>query len=233
LFFDFPAKVIESVNYSPDLMLSCSFARNYLRMKRIFLVVILFLAAFAVYWFKFRTEAVAEEPKQEPIKTSRHSAEFNNSFDALMSHYFAIKDAFVEADSVKAKKAVQSFIAAADSLKIDELKNDSAAIYQSVSMQLNDIKANAESILKQPNVTEMRRDFWSVSESIYPLLKSVHYEGKTLYWQNCPMAFGEDKGANWISNTEEIVNPYLGKKHPEYKATMLHCGEVKDSIKAQ
>ena len=42
----------------------------------------------------------------------------------------------------------------------------------------------------------------------------------------------EDKGANWISNTPEIINPYLGKNHPEFKATMLHCGETKDSIKA-
>jgi hypothetical protein len=47
------------------------------------------------------------------------------------------------------------------------------------------------------------------------------------------MAFGEDKGANWISNTEEIINPYLGKNHPEFKSGMLHCGEVKDSIKAK
>jgi len=47
------------------------------------------------------------------------------------------------------------------------------------------------------------------------------------------MAFGEDKGADWISNSEEIVNPYLGKNHPEYKGSMLHCGEIKDTIKAR
>ena len=44
------------------------------------------------------------------------------------------------------------------------------------------------------------------------------------------MAFGEGKDANWISNTEEIFNPYLGKNHPEFKGTMLHCGEIKDTI---
>jgi hypothetical protein len=202
-------------------------------MKRIFFVVILLLAAFAVYWFKFRSTDAPEQPKQQAIKTGRHSVVFNSSLDSLMNSYFSMKDAFVEADSAKAQAAVKFFIASADSLKTEELKADSAVIFQSVTMQLNDIKANAESILKQPNITEMRRDFWSVSENIYPLLKLVHYEGKTLYWQNCPMAFGDDKGANWISNTEAIVNPYLGKKHPEYKAGMLHCGEVKDSIKAE
>ena len=206
---------------------------NYLNMKRILSLLILLLAAFALYWFKFRTTAVAEQPKPVPIKTGRHSAAFNNSFDTLMNYYFTIKEAFVTGDSVNAKVVVQSFIVAADSLKIDELKSDSIAIYQTISMQINDMKANAESILKQSNITEMRRDFWGISENIYPLLKSVHYEGNTLYWQHCPMAFGDDKGANWISSTEEIVNPYMGKIHPEFKATMLHCGEVKDSIKAQ
>jgi hypothetical protein len=47
------------------------------------------------------------------------------------------------------------------------------------------------------------------------------------------MAFGEDHDANWISNTAEIINPYLGKKNPEFKATMIHCGETKDSIVAK
>jgi hypothetical protein len=202
-------------------------------MNRILIVIILLLAGFAVYWFNFRTKAVVEGPKQQPLRTSRHSAAFDSSFEHLISHYFTLKDAFVEADSIKAKDAAKEFVAVVDSLKIDELKTDSAVIYQSVSMQLNDIKTNTEDILKQQDLTSMRQAFWSVSENVYPLLKSIHYDGKTLYWQNCPMAFGENKGANWISNTEEIVNPYMGKKHPEYKATMLHCGEVKDSITPQ
>jgi len=29
------------------------------------------------------------------------------------------------------------------------------------------------------------------------------------------------------------VNPYLGKNHPEHKDNMLHCGSIKDTIKAQ
>ncbi len=60
-------------------------------------------------------------------------------------------------------------------------------------------------------------------------------EGKegeeNLYWQNCPMAFGQDKEGNWLSNTKEIINPYLGKNDPQYKSSMLNCGEIKDTIK--
>jgi hypothetical protein len=103
-------------------------------------------------------------------------------------------------------------------------------IYMTAAMQLNDVKSNAESLLQQTDITEMRQDFRMIGENIYPLLKTIHYEGKAIYLQNCPMAFGDDKGANWISSTSEIINPYLGKNHPEFKGTMLHCGEVKDSI---
>ena len=72
-----------------------------------------------------------------------------------------------------------------------------------------------------------------VSENLYPLFKTINYEGDAMYWENCPMAFGDDNGANWVSKTKEVINPYLGKNHPTYKATMLHCGIVKDTIKAQ
>jgi hypothetical protein len=198
-------------------------------MKKILMPLLLVIAAVAVYWFGFRkTETIGDGPKQQAIVAQQHSAAFNSGIDQLMNQYFVIKDAFVNADTLAAKQAVQQFTAAAD-----ELKKDSSAIYESALAQLNDIKTNAESIARQTDITEMRKDFWTVSENIYPFLKTVHYEGKNLYWQNCPMAFGEDKGANWISNSEEIVNPYLGKNHPEYKGTMLHCGEVKDTIKAQ
>ena len=83
------------------------------------------------------------------------------------------------------------------------------------------------------DIQEMRKDFKSLSENLYPsFFKTINYEGAKMYWQNCPMAFGTDMGANWISKTTETINPYLGKNHPEFKATMLHCGLVKDTIKA-
>lgn len=80
----------------------------------------------------------------------------------------------------------------------------------------------------------MRQDFRTVSDMLYPsFFKTINYEGPNLYLQNCPMAFDGDKDANWISNSEEVINPYLGKNHPKYKATMLNCGETKDSIVAK
>ncbi len=203
-------------------------------MKKIIFGLFVILLAFCGYWFFLRDKSQpTSEAKAAPLSVRTHSESFNKGLDSLLTAYFNMKDAFVNADSAIAKTACRELVFLADSSRLSELKNDTSGIYVSAIMLLNDVKANAESLLKQTDITEMRQDFRMIGESIYPLLKTIGYEGNTLYWQNCPMAFGEDKGANWISNTEEIINPYLGKKHPEFKGTMLHCGEVKDSIKTQ
>jgi hypothetical protein len=73
-----------------------------------------------------------------------------------------------------------------------------------------------------------------VTEMMYPsFFTAINYEGPKLYLENCPMAFSDSISANWISNSAEIVNPYMGKKHPTYHAGMLACGSVKDSIVAK
>ncbi len=210
---------------------------RYLRIKILTgmksLLAILFLAAvlFGAWWFFLKkNDSGPSGPKQEAIKIKKHSNEFNQSVLNSINNYLNIKNAFVDADTGKAKIEGQKFIAAMDSLKLDELKNDDSTILIVAMQEVSDIKANAGAMLQEKDITEMREDFRMISENLYPFLKTIGYEGPKLYWQNCPMAFGEDKEANWISNTSQIINPYLGKNHPEFKATMLGCGETKDSL---
>lgn len=197
------------------------------------LLAILFLAAvlFGAWWFFLKKDnSGSSEAKQEAVKIKRHSNEFNQSVLNTINNYLNIKNAFVNADTTTAKAEGQKFIGMVDSLKLDELKKDDPSILIAAMQEVSDIKANAEAMLQEKDLTEMREDFRMISENLYPFLKTIGYEGPKLYWQNCPMAFGEDKEANWISNTSEIINPYLGKNHPTYKATMLSCGETKDSL---
>jgi hypothetical protein len=203
-------------------------------MKKILIFLILIIVAFCIYWFAFRSKGGVTGPKQQPLTLKIHTVDFNNSVTTAMNAYFEIKNAFVDADTAKAKEACKKFITLLDSIKLEELKKDTATIFETARANLLDVKMNAESLLKQTDITEMRQDFRMVSEMLYPsFFNAINYEGENMYWQNCPMAFGEDKGANWISNTKEIFNPYLGKNHPEFKGSMLHCGEVKDTIKGK
>jgi len=204
-------------------------------MKKVFIFLfILILAIAGYYWYKFSTAKNGDSgPKQQPLSLNRHSDAFNKSLTSVMNAYFEMKAAFVEADTAKAKESDRKFIQLLDSIPLDELKKDTTNIYDIAVNDFSNIKSNAESLLVQTLILEMRKDFSMVSENLYPFLRTINYEGEKMYWQNCPMAFGEDKGANWISDTKEIINPYLGKNHPEFKGTMLHCGEIKDTIKAQ
>lgn len=197
------------------------------------LLAIIFLAAvlFGAWWFFLKKGTHETQPKQEAIKLHKHSDEFNQSISNAVNNYLSMKNAFVDADTVNIKRSGQKFIATIDSLKINELHKEDSTILLAAQQEVSDIKANAEAMLQEINLTEMRQDFRMVSENLYPFLKTIGYEGPKLYWQNCPMAFGENKEGNWLSNTSEIINPYLGKNHPEYKSTMLGCGETKDSLK--
>ena len=199
-------------------------------MRKLLAILVILALAFGIWWMFFKDKSSKDEAKQEPLKVGKHSSEFNQSINSVVTAYLSLKDAFVNADTAKIKEQERNFIFVIDSVKLDDLKKDTSGIFQSAQMMIGDIKSNAEAISKETDITEMRQDFRMVSENLFPLLKTIHYEGAKLYWQNCPMAFGEGKDASWISNTEEIVNPYLGKNHPEYKGTMLHCGEIKDTI---
>lgn len=201
-------------------------------MKKFVAFALLLIAAFSIYWFILRPKNnPVQEEKQQAIAVKKHSEGFNNSIDRLMNAYFSVKDAFVEADTVKAKENTRLFISLLDSIPVAELNKDSLMIAETAKLTIVDLKANALSLLQQTDITEMRQDFRTLSDMLYPgFFKVINYEGPSLFLQNCPMAFGSDKDANWISNSNEVINPYLGKNHPEFNATMLNCGEVKDSI---
>ena len=204
-------------------------------MKKILPLIALLLVGVVVYFVFFnKKKNNVDDPKQQSIVLKKHSDAFNNSTDSVVNAYLDIKNAFVNADTAGAKAAARNFIVLIDRLPIDELKKDNATIFETVQSNIADIKSNATSLLNQTNITEMRKDFSMVTEMMYPsFFTAINYEGPKLYLANCPMAFSDSISANWISNSAEIVNPYMGKNHPTYHAGMLACGSVKDSIVAK
>jgi membrane fusion protein, copper/silver efflux system len=72
---------------------------------------------------------------------------------------------------------------------------------------------------------------WKSSGSILKplsdnMIEAVEYFGlqiERVYKMHCPMAF-DDKGADWLSDRDEILNPYFGDM-------MLRCGEIKKTYR--
>jgi len=204
-------------------------------MKRIILYILTSALLLGCYFFFIRkSENTQPETKQEAITLKSHSDSFNQSINKLVESYLSIKDAFVEGDTSVVKSKTTQFCKQLEILNFAELAKDSSGIYETVKMTQSDILANANSLLQQKDITEMRRDFSALTDVMYPtFFNAIKYEGPVLYLQNCPMAFNDDEPANWISNNKEIVNPYMGKHHPKYQSGMLNCGEIKDTIKSK
>ena len=201
--------------------------------RKIVVFLIVGLSLTAAYWFFLRKKD-KEDVKVLPLNIQKHSNAFNASVAKVTDTYLVLKDAFVESDTNLIRIKTNEFIDALNTIDTTELKKDTTSVFETVMATINDIRMNAESINHQTSISEMRKDFSSLTDMMFPsFFYAIKYEGPTLYLQNCPMAIEDSIPANWISKSNEIVNPYLGKTHPVYKGTMLHCGEVKDSIIAE
>ena len=84
--------------------------------------------------------------------------------------------------------------------------------------QSNIIKNALEQIMHYKKIEEIRNSFQQVSNAMISLTSSFKPFDKLLYVQHCPMA-DNNKGADWLSLSKEIKNPYFGN-------AMLSCGEV-------
>jgi len=203
-------------------------------MKKIVIgIIILALAAFAVdkFFFSKKTTTVTDAPKQKALATSRNSEAFNESFEKLLNSYFSLKDAIADYDTLKANAVAKEMIGFADSLKIDEIKGDSTGdIRKTAADFAGTISGSAKGLRGETDLTKKKREFQMISEGLYNLVRTVRYDRQKLYHQHCPMAFNDNEEAYWISNSNKIDNPYLGRKHPKYKGTMTTCGDITDSL---
>lgn len=147
----------------------------------------------------------------------------------LLAAYYTLKQSLIDADSAGADNAAIRLSGLADSTDARTLVSDSAQGKQAESL-LDSLSIASSQLVKSSDLTGKRRNFSQIGGFMLTLLKQTGYAASTVYIQECPMAFNDTETASWLSDASEIVNPYLGKKHPKYSAGMLHCGELKDSI---
>ena len=144
----------------------------------------------------------------------------NNPVNDVVSAYLELKNALTNDNSKDAAAAgseVQNALLKAD---LASLSADQKKVFVDVK---DDAIEHAEHIAANANNIEHQREhFETLSKDLYDMVK-VFGTAQTLYQTHCPM-YNNNKGANWLSETKEIKNPYFGSK-------MSTCGEVKEEIK--
>jgi hypothetical protein len=168
----------------------------------------------------------AEGQIPDQVKSIENQSLAERGLSPMVSAYYNLKDALVEADTLLADKTAEALLKLTDSLKVIEILTDSSLV-NGIETYRGNISAETKGLIGETDITEKRRAFSMISQNLLPLLQEVNYTATPVYQQICPMAFNDDEKAYWLSNSREIMNPYLGKKHPKYKAGMLHCGDEK------
>jgi hypothetical protein len=197
--------------------------------KFVLLIIIFIVAGLLVYRLLLDKKTSQGLPPDPALRISKNSSAFDQAFDGLMGSYFALKDALVDWDTLKADQAAQVVAAKADSLPVKTLKADSAIVLTAESLAAS-IDAEAKGLIGETGIEARRRSFDMLTDELYNLIRTVQFDGFRIYHIKCPMAFGDSLPGYWLSNTASVINPYLGRKHPTYGAKMLECGEITDSL---
>jgi len=200
-------------------------------MRKAFLLVGVLGLALCITYLLLHKNPDAEkiELKDKPLTVGTKSSAFNKSFELVLNDYYSLSDAFVESDSALIGAALQKLNNSLDSLHFNQLKADTAIIQTAQSLVLS-IKAEISGLDGEKGMEQKKREFNMVTDELYSLIRTVRYEGNTIYHMRCTTAFPDSSEVYWLSSENKVVNPYLGKHHPLYKDKMLGSGELSDSI---
>lgn len=152
--------------------------------------------------------------------TETTPAAFKAQLTKVYKDYLDMKNAFVETDAKKVASEAKDVIASLKSVDMGLLKGDAHMVWMD---QLETLNSTIGAISKSDDIEKQRQEFVKFNLVFYKSVKMFGLENVTAYYQFCPMA-NKDKGAYWLSSTEDILNPYFGD-------IMLSCGETKETIK--
>ena len=198
-------------------------------MKKIFLILVTITTAFAACTNSSSGKndnnavlPVVATHDTSAIQTPVVVADSNSivSIKEILDKYLQIKNAFVKDNDKAAAAAANEMAKAFANFNTTALTAAQLKIFADIA---DDSKEHAEHIGKSAgNIKHQREHFDLLSKDIYQLVKTFG-GGQKLYYDHCPM-YNDGKGANWLSETKEIANPYFG-------AAMSGCGVVKEEIK--
>ena len=200
-------------------------------MKKALLLVVVLAAALGVAYLLLHknSSSAPAEKRDVPLTVSANSSAFNRSFASMMEDYYKLSDAFADGDTAAIREKANKLSISVDSLKLNQLKADTAIIATAVSLAQS-IPGEIAGLNGETKMEQKKREFYMVSEMLYNLIRTVRYTGGTIYHMECPMAFSDSSEAYWLSASSTIVNPYLGKNNPADKDKMPDGAKINDSI---
>ena len=164
-------------------------------------------------------EAKASIEVNKSDKTYEVNNDFKDQIHLVYASYLDLKDNLVKSDLVNAKKSAKSLGTYIDKVDMTLVKGESHTEWMK---DVKILKASNSAIINGKTLDDLRFVFSPLSDQLYHTLKKFKV-GAQGYRQFCPMAMN-NKGAFWLSDSDEILNPYFGD-------AMLTCGNVEEELK--
>jgi Cu(I)/Ag(I) efflux system membrane fusion protein len=148
------------------------------------------------------------------------SAEAKKALQPLYQAYFEMETSLAKDELKGAKSAAKKLASGLSSIDMGIFKGKSHEIWMKESSVL---QSAVQLIGGMESLDLVRMNFMTLSNSMIHLAEAFDPLSESVYVQHCPMA-NSNKGADWLSQNPEILNPYFGP-------AMLKCGETKREIK--
>ena len=163
----------------------------------------------------------SDEPQKKPIsKKVSVNQKAKDVLKPLLTEYLIMKDALTNDNLDEAKQAGTNILKSMEGINMSLFTGESHSVWMGLS---SDLKNTLQHVQHFKTLEEIRKAFQQVSNTMLGLESSFNPNNETLYVLHCPMA-NNNKGADWLSTSKEIKNPYYGQ-------AMLTCGEVTKEIK--
>ncbi|GAC1313675.1 MAG: DUF3347 domain-containing protein [Mucilaginibacter sp.] len=194
-------------------------------MKNLIIITAVTIATFSLTACNNTSKSSSANSETDTAKTNTNAkpetgAKTSESIKSLVTSYLQLKNALTKDNSNEAATAGKTLA--------DGFANfDKTALTATQKRSFEDIAQDAhemaEHISKSAgNIPHQREHFDMLSKDMVDLVK-LFGAGQPLFIDHCPM-YNDKKGADWLSETKEIKNPYLGTKMPT-------CGSVKEELK--
>ena len=133
----------------------------------------------------------------------------------ILTEYYQLKNALLTGDATAASAAAGGMLQAITGA---DMKSMTAADHSAFVALQDKLAYDARHISESKDINHQREHFAALSANLYKLAKQVKLSSKAIYEDYCPM-----KKAYWLSDDQEIKNPYFG-------STMPTCGKVAATI---
>lgn len=140
-------------------------------------------------------------------------------FNNLLDSYFKLKTALTKSDIPSAKRYAKTFDDQLNAIGMESFKGTAHRTWMSLEDSLK--YASRQQVLAE-DINGLRDAFKPLSSHLIDLAETFEEYEQPVYVQFCPMA-DHNKGAHWLSQQENILNPYFGR-------SMLSCGSTKAKL---